>query len=733
MKRIFLITVFLTSLVVLSACLRRGASSEEASGETPGPATLIPTLLATKEEDSQPEDMDAVETEEPLEEESGFEVVPTEVRAVVTVPDEVTLYSGPGDNYPPVRNVFGGLTWPVTWTSPDGLWWKLDCSDALGEDIPECWLSADPSISTSVDSSQGGVTVLATSVDSVRVLASLGLNLRDGPGLDSKIITLLNLDETLRVTGISEDGEWWRVLCTDGTLGDCWVSTDPTLTEPGSYNQISLAGLVYGEVNGLQRWMVNEDGEASLLVDAESLQAVRGPISPDGRYLVRGGARGDTNLHLDDLISGESQQLTDTPDRFNFNPVWWPENPGAIVFMSRELTDTSQPGQPGPANLAMVKTDGSGFQVLDEEHISHTMQPSLSPDGVSIAYDHGGETASEDGILTPWIYTLDGGAEIFDYAAYGFEAFPGLSFGAPAWSPDGRYLSWVVGGDLAGDGEWGIALANFDLQEKTVQILNPYKPGSCLFVWCFSAPAWSPDSEWLAWEGFPSGTLPGFWLMRPDGADAVFITDGGAPFWSPDSSALAFNKSNAIQVMESGVWQQQPSGLPTGNMVMDWLDPTLSVDTGGTSNEQSTTLACNSVGPGSAQYLACNVRDSLLSRNLAALESYMGTPFTLGYWASEGISDTPRAIIEQIKGLYNYDAPDYTPRLTFTTDREQFPPLEGTPPERMFGPDVNVVLVLYSEGWGPEGEGAALFMIAEDESGRYYLPGMVYSGEHFDK
>ena len=65
MKRIFLIIVFLTSLVVLSACLRRGASSEEASGETPGPATLIPTLLATKEEDIQPEDMDAVETEEP--------------------------------------------------------------------------------------------------------------------------------------------------------------------------------------------------------------------------------------------------------------------------------------------------------------------------------------------------------------------------------------------------------------------------------------------------------------------------------------------------------------------------------------------------------------------------------------------------------------------------------------------------------------------------------------------
>jgi Tol biopolymer transport system component len=570
-------------------------------------------------------------------------------------------------------------------------------------------------------------------VDNVRVLASLGLNLRDGPGIDYNIITLLNLDEALRVTGVSEDGEWWRVLCPDGTLGNCWISSDPTLSETVTFNQVSLAGIVYGEVNGLQRWMVNTEGEASLLVDAQSLQSVRGPISPDGRYLIRGISRGDTNLYLDDLRTGDSLQLTDTPDRLNFNPVWWPENPAVVIFMSRELGDASQPGQPGPANLATVRTDGSGFQVLDDEHISHSMQPSLAPDGRSIAYDHGGETASDDGILTPWIYQLDGTTEPFDYSAYGLEEFPGLSFGSPAWSPDGRYLSWVVGGDLTGDGEWQVAIANFDLQDSTVQILNPYEPGSCLYVWCFSAPVWSPDGDWLAWDGFPSGSLPGFWVMRPDGAIAIFITDGGAPIWSPNGNSLAFNKNNEIQVMETGVWQPQSSGLPAGNMIMDWLNPDLNTGSEGASLDESKTLACTSVGPGSAEYMACNVQDSLLSRNLAPLGSYMADPFILGYWGSEGISDTPEAIIEQIRGLYNYDAPDYTPRLTFTTDREKFPPLQGTPPESMFGPEVNVTLVVYSEGWGPEGEGAALFMIAEDQNGEYYLHGMAFSHEQFDK
>ena len=84
--------------------------------------------------------------------------------------------------------------------------------------------------------------------------------------------------------------------------------------------------------------------------------------------------------------------------------------------------------------------------------------------------------------------------------------------------------------------------------------------------------------------------------------------------------------------MESGVWQPQPSGLPVGNFIMDWLDPALVSIPEGPSLAEGTTLACNTVGPGSAEYVACNIQDSLLSRNTAALIGFMADPFNLGYW-----------------------------------------------------------------------------------------------------
>ena len=71
--------------------------------------------------------------------------------------------------------------------------------------------------------------------------------------------------------------------------------------------------------------------------------------------------------------------------------------------------------------------------------------------------------------------------------------------------------------------------------------------------------------------------------------------------------------------------------------------------------------------------------------------------------------------------------------LTFTTDQSQFPPLMDMGVEGMFGPDVAVAQIIYSEGWGQDGLGAALIFIAQNEAGAFYWHGMVYSFEHFDK
>jgi hypothetical protein len=142
-------------------------------------------------------------------------------------------------------------------------------------------------------------------------------------------------------------------------------------------------------------------------------------------------------------------------------------------------------------------------------------------------------------------------------------------------------------------------------------------------------------------------------------------------------------------------------------------------------------LDCLADGEESALWAACNIIDGIRSRNLSALHNLMADPFVIGYWASEGREDNPAGITNE---LAQYRLPaDASIPMTFTANRALFPPLAGQPPEDLFGPNVNVVLVIYSEGWGPDGQGAALLHIAQNQAGAFNWHGMVYSDQHFDK
>ena len=108
----------------------------------------------------------------------------------------------------------------------------------------------------------------------------------------------------------------------------------------------------------------------------------------------------------------------------------------------------------------------------------------------------------------------------------------------------------------------------------------------------------------------------------------------------------------------------------------------------------------------------------------------MGDEFLIGYWQSEGRTLTrDQAMLE----IENSLLPPNTGNLTFTTDRELFPPLFGMQPEQMFDPAANLVEFVYSEGWGPDGKGDVILAFAEDQNGEPYFYGMVVSMSHFDK
>jgi hypothetical protein len=128
--------------------------------------------------------------------------------------------------------------------------------------------------------------------------------------------------------------------------------------------------------------------------------------------------------------------------------------------------------------------------------------------------------------------------------------------------------------------------------------------------------------------------------------------------------------------------------------------------------------------PGTVESVACNIQDGLRSRNTSALLGSMDDPFIIGYWLSEGVMGAPEDMMQTIQGLYNYNDPNSVPRLTFTTDRDLFPALDGQPLEGRFGPDVNIVEVTYSQGWGG-GDQEALIFISQDSAGNFKWHGML--------
>ncbi len=135
----------------------------------------------------------------------------------------------------------------------------------------------------------------------------------------------------------------------------------------------------------------------------------------------------------------------------------------------------------------------------------------------------------------------------------------------------------------------------------------------------------------------------------------------------------------------------------------------------------------------SLETLIQNVQLKLFEKNTGSLhyDHFIHDPFVIAYWQSEGMETSPdyaaTAFANQL-----YQAAEQG-GLTFTTDRGEFPPLFGMPPETMFGPDVKVAEIVYSEGWGLDGLGAALLYFVEDECGGYYWHGLVFDGQHFDK
>ena len=305
-------------------------------------------------------------------------------------------------------------------------------------------------------------------------------------------------------------------------------------------------GLVYSTADGTGLWIVQADGtpkQLSMYPDAK--------LSPDQTQVLYS-EYGD--LWTSDLTVVNVVNLTRTNDKIECCAKWWAGHPGIVVFHFQYKKQI----QPGVGFLAMVKTDGTNFLVLDED-VGSLLPAALAPDGQSIAYDRAGQ---------PWIYNFQGGSmPLFPKSA-------GLDFRNavdPAWSPDGRKLAWQFYGDQAGTNGWS-ETAVLDLDSYQITRLHRYTlhPDSSVY----SLLAWSPDGKWLALAGDPELGHDGkisLWILAPGGSDVLALGVGDHPVWSPDGKLLIYQSGSQTLAVKAGEWIPFPATLPEGSIVTDWV------------------------------------------------------------------------------------------------------------------------------------------------------------------
>jgi Tol biopolymer transport system component len=191
------------------------------------------------------------------------------------------------------------------------------------------------------------------------------------------------------------------------------------------------------------------------------------------------------------------------------------------------------------------------------------------PNGQMIAYDLG---------ATAWLYHMDVDVyEFFDVSAYGLNILKGMKIGRPSWSPDGKHLAWWVRGVFSPPVDGSVALAVFDLETKSVEILHPYTPiGSGGWL---PAPIWSPDGEWIAAMTLSEAHKTDLWVIRADGGEEQRLGFSSNPVWNPDSQSLVYTSipEEKLNFVEVGVWEPKDIDLPSGSVPVDWKPISLQI------------------------------------------------------------------------------------------------------------------------------------------------------------
>lgn len=211
---------------------------------TPNSVMAQPQATVTKQPTAVETAAVVVEPTEMVEPtESAFDPYPTLISEVqaIRILDSVgmaLIYSGPGENFPLAASIQSGLALAVGGVTEDGRWYQLaGCGEQNPfRPAPSCWISTDPTVAEPippiVPSQQ---PVQTTDKQAVMILAQDMASVYSGPETTYPMVAQLAGGFSFNITGISADGNWWRLEeCSsplNESLAECWISADPAITQ----------------------------------------------------------------------------------------------------------------------------------------------------------------------------------------------------------------------------------------------------------------------------------------------------------------------------------------------------------------------------------------------------------------------------------------------------------------------------------------------------------------------
>jgi len=301
---------------------------------------------------------------------------------------------------------------------------------------------------------------------------------------------------------------------------DVELSGAETVVPPDARVRIGPVGVyqVHDSDTGLYH-LYRVEGDGSVRELAERRHTLL-PAPDAGHAVYMDDAR---RLWLVDLDDGSERQLAGDAD-LAWLQVWGDADTLLVgVYLP---ADESEGLSLSTGHVATLDIGSGELQVVDEEHLS-LGRPTMAPDGQSVAYDI---SAYATGETTGLIYHPDSGPQPLDPALFDdLEGEQPCNLYNPAWSPDGRQIAWLCGGEA------GSRLIVFDLVRQTAMTVFTWQPAQSGAL--PPSPVWSTDGKWLALEVWANNEAEtGLWVLPADGTLArLHVPNGHHPLWQNSS------------------------------------------------------------------------------------------------------------------------------------------------------------------------------------------------------